>query len=120
MAVVRRGARELGAAVGAHGLGRLSGFLAPVPQQVAEGGELAAFAPVFPALRLRSALHHADLASVGRGPTHHLGDGVQGHARIGGYQGTSAGWLVLCTFGGGPKVCRGPGYGNGRADLPVL
>ena len=37
-----------------------------MPQQVAEGRELAAVAAVLPALRLGTALNHADVMGVGR------------------------------------------------------
>ena len=57
---------EFGAAVGAGGLGRLAGLLALVTEQVAEGGELAAVAAVFPAARLGTALDNADVAALGR------------------------------------------------------
>lgn len=48
--------RKLGAAVGAHRLGRLPGLFALVPQQIAKGRELPSVAPVLPALRLGPAL----------------------------------------------------------------
>lgn len=79
MSVSCRSPRELGPAVGAGRLGRLARLLALVSQEVAERRKLAAVASVLPALRLGSALHYSDLATLvvavrchyGRNLVHH-------------------------------------------------
>jgi hypothetical protein len=106
VAVPRRRSRELGAAVGAAGLGRVSGLLALVTQQVAKGAELSAVASVFPALRLRPALYHSDvahlLAPLSARRHHRLVRHVRGsHARTtGGYTVVSCLWSLLASRDG--------------------
>lgn len=90
VAVPRRGPGELGAAVGAGRLGRLARLLPLVPEEVAEGGELPAVAPVLPALGLGPALDDADDAALAvvvvvvRRPAalHHRGHGVGHHCWV--------------------------------------
>jgi hypothetical protein len=67
MTVSCSGPGELSSAVGARRLGGLARLLSLVPQQVAEGGELAAIAAVLPAPGLGAALDDANVAALGRG-----------------------------------------------------
>lgn len=60
MTIPRRRPGELGATVRAGRLGRLARFLPLMPEEVAEGRELPAVAPVLPALGLGPALDHTD------------------------------------------------------------
>jgi hypothetical protein len=64
MAVPGSGPGELRPAVGAGGFRSLARLLALVPQQVAEGRELAAVAPMLPTLGLGPALHHPDVTPL--------------------------------------------------------
>ncbi len=77
---------ELGSAVGARSLGRLARFLTLVPEEVAEGRELAAVAAVLPALGLGATLNDANLAGIRRA-AHYGGNRVH-HARVGHYGST--------------------------------
>ncbi len=72
MAIPRCRSRELGTAVWAVSLGRGARLLALVAKEIAKGGELAAVAPVVPALglgprrRRRRRRRAAALALIGR------------------------------------------------------
>ena len=77
---------ELGSAVGARSLGGLARFLTLVPEEVAEGRELAAVAAVLPALGLGATLNDANLAGIRRA-AHDRGNRVH-HAGVGHYGST--------------------------------